>query len=592
MDIHFFARSDVGRVRSANEDYFLNEKIADHEYVFIVADGMGGHQAGDVASSLAAETFVENYKILRKKNFTIANSIEVALKKANQVILKKAAADPNKRGMGTTFSALVISDRKASLVHIGDSRIYMIRKNKIRKLTVDHTFVEKLVEDGRISPDEARDHPQKNVLYMSLGAREGFVPQILGDMDVEDGDVFVMCSDGLSNMVADDYIKEYALSYFPEDAANELITMANANGGTDNITVQIVRVGSLESIEKTKPLRMIRPKTRLITLLSVIGMVAIFFTLRWLIRSIDRDNGNSVEKKPAGSVIQPLTDQDLVRLREIAAPKLADLSLPVAACKFLSADNIFVSADREVVVYNTVSAKLEKLPLGTQDHVIPTASARLFVLRRIPAPNVISQLLPLAADAQPLITIRSDSSFLSKEISSKTIKIPNLKGEIVPEFINDDLFLFHDQMRYYVIMKWPNLLDKGFRVFPIGEFEYADSNRLFIKRIAANYQLMHFRSDEKTVRAYRLKDFAKLGQLQIVADDIPLAIEHFPDHSFTFYFRDRISEWPANGRQGTDRRYRFNGLPLEVERVLIDLESGRKLFLDKNLRIFTMESPS
>jgi serine/threonine protein phosphatase PrpC len=106
MDIHFFAKSDIGKVRTANEDYFLNEKIGDNEFLFIVADGMGGHQAGDVASRLASETFFETYKSLRKKNSAIPNSLELAVRKANSVVFKKAAADIEKRGMGTTFSAI------------------------------------------------------------------------------------------------------------------------------------------------------------------------------------------------------------------------------------------------------------------------------------------------------------------------------------------------------------------------------------------------------------------------------------------------------------------------------------------------------
>ena len=148
MDIHFFAKTDVGKVRTANEDYFLSEKIGDNEFLFIVADGMGGHQAGDVASRLASETFSDTYKSLRKKNTAILESMELAISKANTVVFEKAAADIEKRGMGTTFSAMIIADMKAFIAHVGDSRIYLIRKNKIKKITTDHSFVEKLVEEG------------------------------------------------------------------------------------------------------------------------------------------------------------------------------------------------------------------------------------------------------------------------------------------------------------------------------------------------------------------------------------------------------------------------------------------------------------
>jgi serine/threonine protein phosphatase PrpC len=152
MDIHFFAKTDVGKVRSANEDYFLSEKITANEFLFIVADGMGGHQAGDVASKLASETFSDTYKILRKKNTAIMESLELAIKKANIVVFEKAAADIEKRGMGTTFSVMIIANMKAFIAHVGDSRVYLIRKNKIKKITTDHSFVEKLVEEGRTIP--------------------------------------------------------------------------------------------------------------------------------------------------------------------------------------------------------------------------------------------------------------------------------------------------------------------------------------------------------------------------------------------------------------------------------------------------------
>ncbi|MBN2345134.1 MAG: serine/threonine-protein phosphatase, partial [Candidatus Aminicenantes bacterium] len=201
MDIHFYAKSDIGRVRAANEDFFLNEKIAENEFLFIVADGMGGHQAGDVASKLASETFLETYRSLRRKNTPIQAAMEAAVRKANSVVFRKAAADIEKRGMGTTFSAMIISGMKAHVAHVGDSRVYLVRRNRIRRITTDHSFVEKLVEEGRISADEAREHPQKNVLYMSLGARENFTPEIMNDIVLEEGDAMVMCTDGLSNMI-------------------------------------------------------------------------------------------------------------------------------------------------------------------------------------------------------------------------------------------------------------------------------------------------------------------------------------------------------------------------------------------------------
>jgi serine/threonine protein phosphatase PrpC len=260
MRIDFFGKTDKGKVRRGNEDFFACEKINPEEYLFLVADGMGGHRAGDVASKLGSQTFIKYYKKLRKKKNSILESMNQAVDRANTYILKKASSDPRKRGMGTTFSAVVIVSLKAYIAHVGDSRIYLIREDKIAQLTTDHTFVGKMVEEGRITQDEARDHPQKNILYMSLGAREAFEPEINEYMGVQEGDIFVMCSDGLNNMVQDSTIKEYVLSYNAKDAVEQLIQLANSNGGTDNITVLVVHVWPNRKEEKTEPIPSIKPE--------------------------------------------------------------------------------------------------------------------------------------------------------------------------------------------------------------------------------------------------------------------------------------------------------------------------------------------
>jgi serine/threonine protein phosphatase PrpC len=255
MRIDFYGKSDIGKTRKTNEDYFLHEKIDVDEYLFIVADGMGGHQAGDVAARLGTLTFADRYKTFRRKRRGVIDSMVLSLNKANEVILKKATNDPQKTGMGTTFSACVVTDMTAHIVHVGDSRIYLIRNNEMKRLTTDQTFVSKMVEDGRISEEEAKDHPQKNILYMSLGARESFTPEIIGDFKLAVGDIFVMCSDGLNSMVSDEIIQEYSQSYPPQEAVERLIERANDNGGIDNITIQVLGVGSIRLSEDTDSFR-------------------------------------------------------------------------------------------------------------------------------------------------------------------------------------------------------------------------------------------------------------------------------------------------------------------------------------------------
>ncbi len=278
MEIISYGKSDIGKVRDNNEDFLATKQISESEHLFIVADGMGGHQAGNVASKLGVETFVRHYKMTRKKGTSIPESLLESINKSNSAVLTKASTDLDKRGMGTTFSALLISDSKANIVHIGDSRIYLVRDDKIKRITTDHTFVEKMVAEGRITPEEARRHPQKNILYMSLGARETFHPDEITGIEVKSNDIFLICSDGLTDMVIDDVIKEYCQSYPPEKAVDELITLSNKNGGLDNISIIIIEIGG-EKKHRTEPIKVPGKKKgrSLFLMISLLFMTLLIF---------------------------------------------------------------------------------------------------------------------------------------------------------------------------------------------------------------------------------------------------------------------------------------------------------------------------
>ncbi len=265
MKLTYYGKSDKGKLRKTNEDYFTCQKLSDNEYLFVVADGMGGHQAGDVASRLGTMTFLRRYKELREVKTPMPETLKECIAKANEVILQKATSDLKKRGMGTTFSAVAAANMKAYIVHVGDSRIYIIRNNEMLRLTTDHTFVEKMVEEGRLTEDEARDHPQKNILYMSLGARQSFSPEVSDSFDLNEGDIFILCSDGLNNMVADEQIKKHVLTYPPKKAVDKLVKMANDNGGIDNITLLVVVIGDRisKSSEKTEPIKIVKKRGKI-----------------------------------------------------------------------------------------------------------------------------------------------------------------------------------------------------------------------------------------------------------------------------------------------------------------------------------------
>jgi protein phosphatase len=265
MKITYYGKSDKGKLRRTNEDFFTCQKVNNNEYLFVVADGMGGHQAGDVASKMGTLTFLRRYRELREVKTPMPDVLKESITKANEAILKKATSDLKKRGMGTTFSAVAAVNMKAYIVHVGDSRIYLIRDNEISRLTTDHTFVEKMVEEGRLTEDEARDHPQKNILYMSLGARQSFSPEVSNSYDLHKGDILILCSDGLNNMVTEEQIKKHALSYPPRKAVDKLVKMANDNGGIDNITLVMVVVGDCKSksSEKTEPIKILKKRGKI-----------------------------------------------------------------------------------------------------------------------------------------------------------------------------------------------------------------------------------------------------------------------------------------------------------------------------------------
>lgn len=270
MKLIYAGKSDKGKLRKANEDFFACQKIDSDEYLFVVADGMGGHQAGDVASKLGTETFVQRYVELRSTNSPITDALRESISRANEEILEKATEDLKKRGMGTTFSAVVLKEMMAHIVHVGDSRIYITRDNEIVRLTTDHTFVEKMVEEGRLTEEEARDHPQKNILYMSLGARQSFVPEVSESFNLKKGDILVLCSDGLNNMVTDAQIKEFVTTLPPQKAVEKLIKLANENGGIDNITLLVILVDGHKpkSSEKTEPIKIVKQRGKIASFFS------------------------------------------------------------------------------------------------------------------------------------------------------------------------------------------------------------------------------------------------------------------------------------------------------------------------------------
>jgi PPM family protein phosphatase len=224
------AASDIGRVRDGNEDSYINEAP-----LFAVADGMGGHRGGDVASRLALETLEVVFKHGR-------GTLVQQVLDANRAVFERSSRDPAVAGMGTTLTAVVAEAGRLRLAHVGDSRAYLLRAGDLRLLTEDHTLVHRMVASGEISAQEAEVHPHRSVLTRSLGtARDLQVDEVI--IDAEDGDRILLCTDGLTGMVGDDHIRAIlSEEREPRDAVRRLVRAANAGGGLDNITVVVLDI--------------------------------------------------------------------------------------------------------------------------------------------------------------------------------------------------------------------------------------------------------------------------------------------------------------------------------------------------------------
>lgn len=250
MNVKAYGLTDVGRQRQHNEDAFL---VADEAKLFLVADGMGGHAAGEIASRIAVESISEFIVHTKEDDGTwphaydehytrTTNRLMAALRMANTRVLEAMRKDARLRGMGTTVVACMADESKISVAHVGDSRAYMIRNGKISRITNDHSWVFEQVQAGMLTEAEAEKHPLRNVITRALGGALSVNPDA-SEIDSHPGDVYLLCSDGLTGMVPEEQILALVTANADdlEKACRELIDMANEHGGLDNVTAILVK---------------------------------------------------------------------------------------------------------------------------------------------------------------------------------------------------------------------------------------------------------------------------------------------------------------------------------------------------------------
>lgn len=240
-------KTDTGRVRSSNQDNFTLQELSDGRSFAVVCDGMGGYNGGNIASEIATSAIREKLTELLSSSEKAADARSVlaeAIRYANRKVFEVASGDPELTNMGTTaVIVLYEGENRASVSHVGDSRAYRYRKGEFSQLTKDHSLVQMMVDNGSITAEEAREHPYKNVITQVVGKEEDPELSYLS-LETEPGDLFLLCSDGLSNMVSDPEIAEI-LGNQPsadENVCIRLVEAANEAGGTDNITAVILQI--------------------------------------------------------------------------------------------------------------------------------------------------------------------------------------------------------------------------------------------------------------------------------------------------------------------------------------------------------------
>lgn len=253
MALRILAKSDIGKAREMNQDsYYVSDLEKDSLKLYILADGMGGYKGGEIASSLAvanAKNYIcNNFKKTKKDRESILKLVKNAVEYANMVVYEKSQENEELQDIGTTLDICLIYNNKVFIGHVGDSRVYRIRKNIMRKLTTDHSYVEKLVKEGTITKEEAFNHPKKNMLMKALGCNSLVEPDVICKGFLKD-DILLMCSDGLTNMLRESEIYNLLLNN-PDKPEEALIKNANDLGGYDNITAIII--DNIEISEETK----------------------------------------------------------------------------------------------------------------------------------------------------------------------------------------------------------------------------------------------------------------------------------------------------------------------------------------------------
>jgi len=243
--LRFAAGTDKGLVRDTNEDSFrIIPESSKNPCVVIIADGMGGHNCGEVASKMTVDyisEFIDRKGSMLFSCPDIGEEIKKLVGGANTAVFEASLARPEASGMGTTLTMAVIVGTKVTVAHVGDSRLYMGRSDKFQQMTQDHSYIEELIKNGTLTREEAERHPRKHVITRAIGSSKDLEVDIL-DFEAQKGDILLLCTDGLTNMICENEIYNIIKDSEPQKACDQLIEAAKSRGGEDNITVIVYQI--------------------------------------------------------------------------------------------------------------------------------------------------------------------------------------------------------------------------------------------------------------------------------------------------------------------------------------------------------------
>lgn len=240
--MEIYGATDIGQVRSSNQDTYRCGRLNDTAVYAVVCDGMGGANGGNIASNIAADMMEKRIVSQYREDMpeaSVLNMLESAVDAANIEVFDRATSDPELMGMGTTLIAVIVDNGKALVVHVGDSRVYHLSGSVLSQITTDHSVVQEMIAKGQITAEQAKGHPRKHFITRAIGV-ENEARSDFDSFDVATGDRILLCSDGLTNMVSDEQLRELLQNGEPASLPSTLINVANQCGGDDNITAVVI----------------------------------------------------------------------------------------------------------------------------------------------------------------------------------------------------------------------------------------------------------------------------------------------------------------------------------------------------------------